>query len=144
MSRPLAMYTDFTSFLPEDLSRFALELLVSLVLVFPWFWARAQGALVRGVFALHYRWGMARAVFWLVRGLEILPISDPMRSHLRRLRTSIHESLGKTEVAVAGAREFAAHARADGCWSCANGAVNAFINAGYAFTGLEMKAYLKQ
>jgi len=133
------MRTVSASFVPERLPRYSLELLILLVLFTPWLWRRAQGALLGWVYTLHYKWGAFRAARLFIDVVRYLPVSAWTRSQLRRMKTYVHESLGETDAAVAGARELAAHAKADGCWSCANGAVNVFINAGLYLEALEFE-----
>ncbi|MGZ3458928.1 MAG: hypothetical protein ACXU86_10550, partial [Archangium sp.] len=84
-------------------------------------------------------WGAFRTTRVLADFLERRPLADWMKSSLWRMELDAHSALGNTQQAVAGARQIAAHAKADGCTHCANCAVNIFINAGLYLEALDIE-----
>ncbi|QRK04544.1 hypothetical protein JQX13_30345 [Archangium violaceum] len=86
-----------------------------------------------------FGWGAFRAALALTRVLECLPLAAWMRAFLWREEFYAYSALGHTETAVAGARRLAVHAKADSCLSCANCAINIFINAGLYLEALDIE-----
>lgn len=127
------------SFVPERFTQNQAALLVILVLLAPWLWRQAQVVLWRAANVLHYDWGASRAARLLLGLVRRLPVAASAHSSLARTDIYIQEALGETQAAVAGARGLTAHARADGCWACANCAANVFINAGLYLEALELE-----
>ncbi len=121
--------TGFSPFPPELLLVLAASLLL---------WSRAHRVLLRLTIWCG-EWGSFRTALALTRLLEFLPLSASMRTLLWREKLYAYSALGDTEMAVAGARRLAIHAKADGCTRCATCAVNVFINAGLYLEALDIE-----
>jgi tetratricopeptide (TPR) repeat protein len=125
--------------MPELSDQLLMLALLLLVVFSPWLWQQAQRALLRLVDLGYYRWCAFRTTRLLIDILQFLPLSASARSPLERLKFYVHEALGNTQAAIEGAHRLATHAKEDGCWWCANGAVNLFINAGLYQEALDIE-----
>jgi TolA-binding protein len=134
---------EYSAHIPEP-SELLLIALIVLMVVSPWLWQHAQRALLRLVDVGYYQWCAFRATRLLIDILQFLPTSASARSPLQRMKFYVHAALGNTQTAVEGAHQLAAHAKEDGCWWCANCAVNLFINAGLYQEALDIEREWKQ